>query len=83
MRKVLKGFEIFSQSNGQVGKPNQPVHWVRFSEIAVWVLCFVYIGSWSFVVIIELRLFCWIPDYVRNFLTKFQNFSQSFGLVEN
>ena len=83
MRKVLTGFEIFSQPNGQVGKPKQPVHWVRFSEMAVCVLCFVYIGSWSFVVRIALRLFCLIPDSVRNFLTKFQNFSQSFGLVEN
>ena len=50
--------------------------------MAVWVLCFVYIGSWSFVVRIALHLFFWIPDSVRNFLTKFQNFSQSFGLVE-
>ena len=83
MRKVLIGFEIFSQLTGLVGKPNQPVHWVRFSEMAVWVLCFVYIGSWSFVVRIALRLFFFISDSVRNFLTKFQNFSQSFGLVEN
>ena len=83
MRKVLTGFEIFSQSTGQVGKPNQPVHWVRFSEMAVWVLCFVYIGSWSFVVKIELCLSCLIPDSVSKFLTKFQNYSQSFGVVEN
>ena len=51
--------------------------------MAVWVLCFVYIGSWSFVVRIALRLFCWIPDSLRNFLKKFQNFYKSFGLVEN
>ena len=51
--------------------------------MAVCVLCFVYIGSWSFVVTIALLLFCWIPESVRNFMTKFQNFSQSFGLVEN
>ena len=74
MRKVLTSFEIFSQPTGLVGKPNPPVHWVRFSEMALWVLCFVYIGSWSFAVIIAL---------CEEFLTKFQNFSQSFGLVEN
>ena len=67
----MTGFVIFSQPSGQVGKLNQPVHWVRFSEMAVWVLCFVYIGSWSFVVRIALRLFCLIPDSVWNFLTKF------------
>ena len=26
IRMVLKFFEIFSQSSGPVGKPNQPVH---------------------------------------------------------
>ena len=51
--------------------------------MAVWVLCFVYIGSCSFIVRIELCLFCWIPDSMRNFLSKIQNFSQFFGLVEN
>ena len=40
LRKVLKFFEIFSQPYVLVGKPNQPVHWVRFSGTAVWVLCF-------------------------------------------
>ena len=82
MGKVLTSFEFFSQPTGSVGKPNQPVHWVRFSGTAVWVLCFVCIGSWSFGVGISLRFFSWIPDSVRNFLTKFQKFSQSFGLVE-
>ena len=38
VRKVLKSFEIFSQSDGPVGKPNQPVHWVKFSETAAWVM---------------------------------------------
>ena len=47
-RKVLKIFEIFSQTDGLVGKLNHLVHWVRFSETTVWVLCFVCIGSWSF-----------------------------------
>ena len=55
--KVLKFFEIFSQPSGLVGKPNQPVHWVRFSGTAVWVLYFLCIGSWSFGVGIALHLF--------------------------
>ena len=57
LRKVLKFFEIFSQLDRLVGKPNQLVHRVRFSGIAVWVVCFVCIGSWSFGVGIVLRLF--------------------------
>ena len=83
MRKFLIGFEIFSQPTGLVGKPNKPIHWVRVSEMVVWVLCFVYIGSWPFVVRIALRLFFWISDSESNFLKKFQNFYQSFGLFEN
>ena len=35
LRKVLKFFEIFSQLSVLIGKPNQPVHWVRFSGTAV------------------------------------------------
>ena len=35
VRKVLKFFEIFSQPSGPVGKPNQPIHLVRFSGMAV------------------------------------------------
>ena len=38
VRKVLTTFEIFSQSAGLVRKLNQPVHWVRFFGMAVWVL---------------------------------------------
>ena len=57
LRKVLKFFEIFSQPSGLVGKSNQPVHWVRFSGTAVWVLCFLCIGSSSFGVGIVLHLF--------------------------
>ena len=41
IRKVRKIFEIFYQSSGLVGKPNQPVHWVRFSIMIVRVLFFV------------------------------------------
>ena len=57
VRKVLKNSEIFSQPAGPVGKPNQPVHWVPFARIAVWVLCFICVGSWSFGDRIALRLF--------------------------
>ena len=49
----------------------------------VWVLFFVWVSSWSFEVGIAFLLFCWIPDSVRNFLTKVHNVSQSFGLIEN
>ena len=55
MNKVLKSFEIFSQLDGQVGKPNQPVHWDMFVGTIVWVLCFVCVDSWSFGVGIALR----------------------------
>ena len=81
LRKVLTIFEICSQSAGPIGKPNQPVHWVLFAGISVWVLCFVCVGSWSFGVGIALRLFFWIPDFVRKVLKNFENFSQSNGLV--
>ena len=57
LRKVLKFFEIFSQPSVLVGKPNYPVHWVRFSGTVVWVLCFVCVGSRSFGVGIALILF--------------------------
>ena len=57
VRKILTSFEIFSQPDGPVGKPNQPVHWVRFFGTSVWVLCFVCIGSWPFGVGIALCLF--------------------------
>ena len=76
MRKVLKTFEIFYQPDLLVGKPNQNIHWVMFSGTTVWVLFFVYVGSWSFGVGIELRLFFWIYDYVRKVLENFENFSQ-------
>ena len=45
VKKVLKSFEIFSQPAGLVMKPNHLVHWVMFSRTAVWVLCFVCVGS--------------------------------------
>ena len=57
VRKVLTSFKIFSQLNGPVGKPNQPVYWVIFAKTVVWVLCFVCVESWSFGVRIALRLF--------------------------
>ena len=79
VRKVLTIFEIFSQPDGPVGKLNQQVHWVHFSETSVWVLFFVCIGSWSFGVGITLRLSCWIPDFVRKVLTIFETFSKPYG----
>ena len=81
MRKVLKIFEIFYQPYGPVGKPNQSVHRVLFAGVAVWVLCFVCIGSWSFGVRIELCLSCWIPDSMRKVLTSFEIFFPLYGLV--
>ena len=82
MRKVWTSFEIFSQPDGQVEKPNQPVHWVRFSGMAVWVLFFVCIGSLPFGVGIALRLvFFWIPDSMRKVLTSFEIFSQLYGPI--
>ena len=81
MRKVLKNFEIFSHPTGPVGKLNQPVHWARFSRMAVWVLCFVCISSWSSGVRIALCLSCWIPEFVGKVLKIFEIFSQSDGPV--
>ena len=51
--------------------------------MAVRVVCFVGVGSWSFGVGIALRLFYYIPESMKDVLTKFQNFPQSFGFVEN
>ena len=74
-------FEVFPQPDEPVGKPNQSVHYVMFSEIVVWVLCFVCVDSHSFEVRISLRLFFEIPDSVRKVLTNFENFSQPDGPV--
>ena len=57
------------------------MHWVQFARKEVWVLCFVYVGSWSFRVEIDLRLSCWIPDSVRKVLTSFNIFSPPSRLV--
>ena len=81
VKKVLKSFEIFSQPDGLVGKPNQPVHWVLFSGTTAWVLYFVCVGSWSFEVQIELRLFFSILDYLCKDMKSFEIFSQSDGPV--
>ena len=56
MKNILTIFKIFSQPAGPVGKPNQPIHWVKFIGKTVLVLCFVCVGSWSFEVGIALRL---------------------------
>ena len=74
VRKVMTSFEIFSQPTRLVGKPNQPVHWVRFSGTAVWVVFFVCVGSWSFGVGIALRLSCYIPNSMRKVLTSLRSF---------
>ena len=58
VRKILTSFEIFSQPDGPVGKPNHPIHWVQFPAMTVWVLFFVCVGSWSFGVGIILCLSC-------------------------
>ena len=81
MCKVLTIFEIFSQLDGPIGKPNQPVHWVLFARTTVWVLFIVCIGSWSFGVRIVLFLFFWIPNSVKKVLKNFEIFSQPAGLV--
>ena len=65
----------------RLGKPNQPVHLVQFSGTAVWVVWFVCVGSWFFGVGIELRLSCWIPDFVRKVLKFFEIFFQPYGPV--
>ena len=44
-RKVLKIFDSLSQPAVLVGKQDQPVHWVQFSGMEVWVLCFVCVSS--------------------------------------
>ena len=81
MRNFLECFDIFSQSNGLVGKSNQPVHWVLFFETSIWVLCFICVGSWSFEVKISLHLFFWIPESIRKVLTSFEIFSQPAGPI--
>ena len=44
-RKVLKNFESLSELVELVGKLDQPVHWVQFSGMEVWVLFIVCVGS--------------------------------------
>ena len=66
----MTSFEIFSQLARPVGKLNQPVHWVFFTRIAVWVLCIVCVGSWSFGVGIALHFFFSIHDSLRKVMTS-------------
>ena len=65
----------------QLGKQNQPVHLVQFAGTAVWVVLFVCVGSWLFGVGIQLRLSCWIPDFVRYIMKIFEIFCQPYGPV--
>ena len=60
----------------RLGKPNQPVHLVRFAGTAVWVVGFVCVGSWLFGVGIELRLSCWIPESFWKVLEFFESLYQ-------
>ena len=57
LRRIIKTFENCSQPVELVGKPDQPVLYVMFSEIAVRVLCIVWVSSHSFDVRIVQRLF--------------------------
>ena len=50
--------------------------------MAVWVVCFICVGSWSFGVEIALCLSFWIPDFLRKvlkFLKSFRNLLDWFG----
>ena len=76
MRKILTSFEIFSQSDGPVRKPNQSIHWVLFAEKQLGYFVFFCVGSWPFGVKIAFNLFFWIQDSMRNFLTNFEIFSE-------
>ena len=42
--------------------------------MAVWVVCFVCVGSWSFGVEIVICLSCWIPDFLRKVMKFFEIF---------
>ena len=42
--------------------------------MAVWVVFFVCVGSWSFGVGIVLCLSCWIPDFIRKVLKFLKSF---------
>ena len=49
--------------------------------MAVWGVCFVFVGPHSSELRIDHRLFCQIFDSFINFLTKFESLSQLYGLV--
>ena len=49
--------------------------------MAVWGVCFVFVGSHSSELGIDHRLFFQIPDSFMKFLTKFESLSQWYGLV--
>ena len=67
----MKIFEIFFNHLYRLEKPNESVHLVQFAGTAVWVVLFVCVGSWLFGVGIELRLSCWIPEFLRKALKIF------------
>ena len=72
LRKVLTNFEILSQPDELVGKPDHPV---QFVGTAVWVFGAVCVGSQSFGVGFLLDLFFWILDSQRKVLKNFESLS--------
>ena len=77
----MTNFEILSQSDELVGKPDQSVHRIQFAGRAVWVFGIVCVGSQLFGVEFVLRLFFWISDSLRKVLTNFKSLSQPAKLV--
>ena len=76
--KVLTDFESLSQPSELIGKPDHSVHWVQFSGMEVWVLCFFFfvsVLSHSVSKLYTVYIF-WFPRSVRNVLKNFQNCSQ-------
>ena len=47
------------------------------------VVCFVYVGSWTFGVEIALCLACWIPNFVRKVLKILRSFLNRMDLLGN
>ena len=77
----MTNFEKFSQPAKLVRKPDQLVHVVKFSRTTVRALCLIWIGSCSFEMRINHRLFFWIPNFVRKVLKSFEISSQPSGSV--
>ena len=80
LRKILKIFEIFCQPSGPIGKtkPAGSFGSVCWNGSLGGLIC---LCSWLFGVRIEIRLSCWIPDFVWKILKIFEIFCQPSGLV--